>query len=235
MTDDLISSLYPPPPPYYRFFTEENVEAVQQWKESQGDESTEADAPATEVPPGELRFLVPPQPPAGPHYRNFGNLWSFEDKLPTLTEMGLRQLYPEDDATISSQTKIGELHKLLDSLLLGFLELIAAVSIEPAKFHLKVEDLKTLLININHILNSYRPHQSRESLIMLLRKQIEQKRAEIRDVASTSAEVRLKIKQCLNEVKVKVMPSQAPTEPSQDKREAAIQSLLERETPQYSH
>lgn len=231
MADDLISSLYPPPPPYYRFFTEENVAAVQQWKESQEDEST--DAPATEVPPGELRFLVPPPPPAGPHYRNFGNIWSFEDKLPTLTEMGIRQLYPEDDATILLQTKIGELHKLLDSLLLGFLELIAAVSIEPSKFYLKVEDLKILLININHILNLYRPHQLRESLIMLLRKQIEQKRAEIRDVALTLAEVRLRIKQCLNEVKV--MPLHAPTEPLQDKREAVIQSLLERELPHYSH
>lgn len=197
MSDDLISSLYPPPPPYFRFFTDENSEKLQQWKLEQlvALDSLEGgeDAQESTTPPGELRFLVPPLPPGGPHYRNYGNLWSFEDKLPSLKEMGLRQLYPEEDATITSKAKIEQLHKLLDSLLLNFLELIGVVSIEPEKFHYKIEDLKLILININHILNSYRPHQSRESLIMLLRRQIEAKRNEISQIENVTSGVKTKI------------------------------------------
>lgn len=194
-TDDLISSLYPPPPPYVRFFTKENLAKLDEWKASleSNDEPRDQNDSIAAPPPGELRFLVPPQPPAGSHYRGYGNLWSFEDKLPSLKEMGLRQLYPDDDDIITSKTKIKELHKLLDSLLLNFLELVGVVSVQPEKFHLKIEDLKLILININHILNSYRPHQSRESLIMLLRKQIEAKRSEIVEIDRVRLDVKEKI------------------------------------------
>lgn len=199
--DDLISSLYPPPPPYYKYFTEENAEKLATWKANKLSQQSDAKSEdAEQVLPesdsqvtGELKFLIPPKPPQGSHYRNYGNVWSFEDKLPSLKEMGLTQLYPEEDSTISSRAKIEELHKLLDALLLNFLELIGVVSIEPEKFHLKIEDLKLILININHILNLYRPHQSRESLIMLLRKQIESKRLEIAEINKVSTEVKSKI------------------------------------------
>ncbi|CAH2352320.1 mediator of RNA polymerase II transcription subunit 7 [[Candida] railenensis] len=218
--DELISSLYPPPPPYYRYFTDENVEKLAQWKKSNqgassavsGNDNENENGTGTseeehtyetgaEVT-GELKFLVPPKPPSGTHYRNYGNVWSFEDKLPSLKEMGLTQLYQDEDSTITSRAKIEELHKLLDSLLLNFLELIGVVSIEPEKFHFKIEDLKLILININHILNSYRPHQSRESLIMLLRRQIESKRSEISEINTISNEVKTKINKLLENLSV---------------------------------
>ena len=40
---------------------------------------------------------------------------------------------------------------------------------------IKIHDINLILININHLLNTYRPHQSRESLIMLLKNQIDYK------------------------------------------------------------
>lgn len=228
--DELISSLYPPPPPYYKYFTDENVEKLAQWKKSnQGTRSAvsrsdsenengtgeeqHGNETGAEVT-GELKFLVPPKPPLGTHYRNYGNVWSFEDKLPSLKEMGLTQLYQDEDSTITSRAKIEELHKLLDSLLLNFLELIGVVSIEPEKFHFKIEDLKLILININHILNLYRPHQSRESLIMLLRRQIESKRLEISEINSISNEVKTKINKLLENLLVEehVEPELTTTE-----------------------
>lgn len=185
MADELISSLYPPPPPYYKFFTEENVEKFNKWCETHNVEE--------ELPPGELRFQVPPKVPLGEQYRGYGSLWALENKLPSLKALGWRQLYNDDDETITSTQKIDELHKLLDSLLLNFLELVGSVSVEPAKFYVKIEDLKLILINMNHLLNTYRPHQTRESLIMLLKTQIEAKRAEIQAIDNTAEEVKARI------------------------------------------
>ncbi|KAF5209912.1 Mediator of RNA polymerase II transcription subunit 7 [Clavispora lusitaniae] len=185
MADELISSLYPPPPPYYKFFTEENVEKFNKWCETHNVEE--------ELPPGELRFQVPPKVPSGEQYRGYGSLWALENKLPSLKASGWRQLYNDDDETITSTQKIDELHKLLDSLLLNFLELVGSVSVEPAKFYVKIEDLKLILINMNHLLNTYRPHQTRESLIMLLKTQIEAKRAEIQAIDNTAEEVKARI------------------------------------------
>lgn len=185
MADELISSLYPPPPPYYKFFTKENVERFAEWSKNNTEEG--------ELPPGELRFQVPPKVPLGEQYRGYGSLWALENKLPSLKTLGWRQLYSDDDETITSSQKIEELHKLLDSLLLNFLELVGSVSVEPAKFYVKIEDLKLILINMNHLLNTYRPHQTRESLIMLLKKQIEAKRADIDAIDKTTADVKAKI------------------------------------------
>ncbi|CAN3357101.1 mediator of RNA polymerase II transcription subunit 7 [Diutina catenulata] len=181
MSDELISSLYPPPPPFVKFFTDENLEKLAALPQSD------------DVPPGELRFLVPPKQPEGEVYRGYGNIWSFKDKLPSLKDTEWDQLYPANDEHLTSETKIAELHKLVDSLLLNFLELIGIVSIDPAKFEPKIKDISLILININHLLNTYRPHQSRESLIMFLRKQIEQKRKEMDEIDKVSADVRQKI------------------------------------------
>ncbi|ODV68686.1 mediator of RNA polymerase II transcription subunit 7 [Hyphopichia burtonii NRRL Y-1933] len=200
MSEDLISSLYPPPPPYFKFFTQENLNKVNSWKKEQDQEESSPEDPR-KVPEGELQFLIPPEQPSGTHYRGYGNLWSFEDKLPSLKEAGWTQLYKEEDELITSQTKIKELHKLMDSLLLNFLELIGSMSVDPSKFHYKIEDLKLLLININHILNTYRPHQTRESLIMLLKKQIDKKNNEINEIDKVSTSITEKIQKLTNNVK----------------------------------
>jgi mediator of RNA polymerase II transcription subunit 7 len=64
------------------------------------------------------------------------------------------------------------------SLLLNFLEMIGTMSINPEQGEAKVNDLKELLINFHHVLNEYRPHQARESLILLMQDQLDKKRAE---------------------------------------------------------
>lgn len=183
MADDLISSLYPPPPPYYKYFTDEKLAKFEEWKQTE----------SSDLPPGDLRLQIPPEVPLGDQYRGYGSIWALENKLPSLKDLGWRQLYNDHDESITSRQRIDELHKLLDSLLLNFLELVGIMSVEPAKFYTKIEDLKLILININHLLNTYRPHQTRESLIMLLKKQIESKRADIREIDKVSAEVKERV------------------------------------------
>lgn len=207
--EDLISSLYPPPPPYFKFFTEDNLKKYKEWKDSIIEDNENSDDSKNDnnnnknddksSPQGVLKFLEPPKAPEGTHYRGYGNLWSFEDKLPNLKDSGWKQLYQANDESITSDIKISELHKLMDSLLLNFLELIGAVSIDPQQFHLKIEDLKLILININHILNTYRPHQSRESLIMLLKKHVESKKQEIKEIDNVTTDIKSKLKAFIND------------------------------------
>ncbi|KAF3987360.1 hypothetical protein FT663_03411 [Candidozyma haemuli var. vulneris] len=187
MSEDLISSLYPSPPPYYKFFSDGNAKRFESWKSSNDDDG--------DVPPGDLKFHQPPPIPTGEQYRGYGSVWALANKLPSLQDSGWRQLYNDEDEKITSRTKILELHKLLDSLLLNFLELVGSVSKEPAKFYGKIEDLKLILINMNHLLNTYRPHQTRESLIMLLKRQIEGKRNDIRSIDETVLNVKNRIKE----------------------------------------
>ncbi|CAK9437976.1 uncharacterized protein LODBEIA_P23540 [Lodderomyces beijingensis] len=201
--DDLISSLYPPPPPFVKFFTEENLAKLQEWKDQQSQQQQEEDPDdkkdGSSVPPKELQFLVPPAKPAGTQYRGYGNIWSFEDKLPNLKDTQWTQLY-QDDASLTSESKIQELHKIMDSLLLNFLDLVGLLSVDPGKFEPKIQDISLLLINFNHLLNTYRPHQSRESLIMLLKKQIGDKQREIEEVDRVCGDVRSKIKSLVADV-----------------------------------
>lgn len=199
MSEELISSLYPPPPPYYKFFTQQNLNKLEEWRYKTDKKEEEED------PVGELKFLVPPKQPEGTHYRGYGNVWSFEDKLPSLKDSGWKQLYQEDNELVTSKTKIDDLHRLMDSLLLNFLELISAMSIDPLKFHYKIEDLKLVLININHILNTYRPHQTRESLIMLIKKQIDKKNLEINEIDTACTNIRSKISKLVENTGAKVV------------------------------
>ncbi len=110
--------------------------------------------------------------------------------------MGIAQLYKETDIPNGedSKFKIEELKKLLKSLLLNFLEIVGVMSVSPDQFVVKIEHIRTILINIHHLLNEYRPHQSRESLILLLEKQVETKKDEIKEIERVCNEVESKIK-----------------------------------------
>ncbi|CCH59687.1 hypothetical protein TBLA_0B08720 [Henningerozyma blattae CBS 6284] len=222
------SSLYPPPPPYYNFFTPENIKNLKEYKKQKKESSikknndsddnsniqqTRTNNADDEVITSELDFLIPPPIPASKQYRGFGNIWQLNDELPDLESMGIRQLYSNENLdknnhTTSSttdgktvyQNKIAELHKLLKSLLLNYLELVGILSINPTQFEAKLEHIKTILINIHHLLNQYRPHQSRESLIMLLEGQLEYKKKEIKNIEDVCDQVKAKLKSITEEL-----------------------------------
>lgn len=185
--ESLISSLYPPPPAYYKYFTSENVNRAKELEASNGEIPEDAKY---------LEFLTPPRQPEGETYRSFGNVWQFNDKIPQLEDMGIPQLYKPSDVPDGddSQAKILALKKLIKSLLLNFLEVVGVMSVDPKEFSLKVEHIRTILINIHHLLNEYRPHQSRESLILLMENQVETKKNEILEIKRVCSEVEDKIK-----------------------------------------
>lgn len=181
MSEDLITSLYPPPPAYYKVFTEANAEALALCEASAG------------APEGQLQFMVPPLPPEGPSYQSFGALWHFEERIPTLAEMGMEQLYPDSHADLLPAerltAKVAELKKLLKLLLLSFLELIKVLATLPEHFGTKIDNMRAILINMHHLLNEYRPHQSRESLIFLLQTQIDKRKQEVVEIEEACKQV----------------------------------------------
>lgn len=194
-TSNEISSLYPAPPPYIKFFTDENVRRLPEYMQQR---PVLADATKDEpVITNELEFLIPPKMPKSQHYRAFGSVWQIKDQLQDLETMGITQLYKgaKDGEITNYQYKIQELRRLLKSLLLNYLELIGILSINPSLYEPKVEHIRTILINIHHLLNEYRPHQSRESLIMLLEEQLEYKKEEIKNIEATCEQVKQKLKQ----------------------------------------
>ncbi|AGO11601.1 AaceriADL182Cp [[Ashbya] aceris (nom. inval.)] len=182
-----ISSLYPPPPPYVKFFTKDNLERLAEYQSSHVPTDPEQIT-------CELDFLIPPPVPSADHYRAFGSVWQVKDELPDLETVGLRNLYDDRGQHGNNyQYKIKELHKLLKSLLLNMLELVSVLSVNPERFPDKVEHIRTILFNIHHLLNEYRPHQSRESLIMLLEEQLEHKKDEIANIHAICDKVQAKL------------------------------------------
>jgi mediator of RNA polymerase II transcription subunit 7 len=182
-----LSSVYPPPPWYYKHFTNKNLETLKQLQAK--DES----------PSFPLNLLIPPEPPSDQAYRSFGNIWQADDKLLSLTDAGIKQLYkeigpdPRTGISSSHQDRIWELKKLLKSLLISFLDLVGIMSIAPENFPAKVEDMRIILINMHHLLNEYRPHQSRESLILIMEDQIQKKKTEIDTLRKSNAAIRERI------------------------------------------
>jgi mediator of RNA polymerase II transcription subunit 7 len=67
-------------------------------------------------------------------------------------------------------------------LLLNFLELMGAIAINPSQYAEKVADIRILFINFHHLLNEYRPHQARESLILTMEGQLARSRAETKGI-----------------------------------------------------
>lgn len=105
------------------------------------------------------------------------------ETLPTLTAAGVLQLYPSSlqingDKQSTSSPAI-HLKALLRSTLLSFFELTSLLSANPTAAFAKIEDFRILFLNMHHLINEYRPHQARETLILMMEEQIDRRRAEV--------------------------------------------------------
>jgi len=74
----MLSAAFPTPPPFYKHFTKDNVSKLRELRKeasknkvADADESTRPEIDALSLPP-ELRYLVPPEPPADGRFRSFG-------------------------------------------------------------------------------------------------------------------------------------------------------------------
>lgn len=201
-----LSTTVPFPPFYYKFFTDENVAKVRQ-KKKEHEASNSKEELKLEYP---LNLLVPPEPPKEGRYSSYGSFWNVEEELVNLEELGIPIIYDQgqqngkdqstnptsSETTVSNSndgTKIRQLKKLKNSLLIQFLQLLACLSTDPAKFAPYTTNIQNLLINMHHLLNEYRPHQSREMLITLMKEEIERKNQEIQKIKKTNKEIHEKI------------------------------------------
>jgi mediator of RNA polymerase II transcription subunit 7 len=108
--------------------------------------------------------------------------------------MNIPQLYPEPapqiaDASQWTHDRAKYLKTLARSIILSFIELVGILSVNPLLYAEKNEHIKRLFENAHHLINEYRPHQARESLIMMMEKQIQTKREEIGKVKSMKEKV----------------------------------------------
>lgn len=108
------------------------------------------------------------------------------------------QLYPSPPSTPAQGDGAGAsfsvhhifyLKRIARSILLNFLELTGILSEEPELYEDKINDLENLFINAHQLVNEYRPHQARETLILLMEDQIERKRKEIEGVKTMKVKI----------------------------------------------
>ncbi|KAL2059784.1 hypothetical protein VTL71DRAFT_10168 [Oculimacula yallundae] len=193
-----LATAFPSPPPFYKSFTPENLSRIASLRSAELSFPRQPQDPAREVPvrildlPTELRNLQPPEPPADGAYRCFGDPFKLDEPLPTLEALGLEQLYTPPGTPNGSSKHADRafiLKRIAKSLLLNFLELVGIMSIDPEQYAEKVDHIKTLFVNFHHLLNEYRPHQARESLILMMQDQLDRSRAETKAIGEMKGKV----------------------------------------------
>lgn len=125
-----------------------------------------------------------------------------ETQLRSLEENNIERLFPsstDPSADPSADSKDESLSPRQDhaqlvihvirSILLNFLELVDILSQDPQVGADKIDDLQTLFFNAHHLLNEYRPHQARETLILMMEDHISSMRADIEELNTTETKV----------------------------------------------
>jgi mediator of RNA polymerase II transcription subunit 7 len=209
--EDLKLAFFPPPPPFYQHFTVENRDRLEAAKKDAGIDTTSNDENAPRLSteqvlalPTELRYLVPPEPPNDTEeFKVFGTVTkakgsdTFNNTMEwigrtlaadyTLTDWTYEQLYPSTDASSSASSTLDRqryLFRFLRSILLAYIELLGIVANNPTSDNKddKLKDILTMVTNMHALINEYRPHQARETLIREMERQVERKRKEIEGV-----------------------------------------------------
>ncbi|KAK6538867.1 Mediator of RNA polymerase II transcription subunit 7 [Orbilia ellipsospora] len=188
------ASAFPAPPPFYSHFTLENQAKLKEFQaqEASGNDETNVgeNASSQQQLPPELVCLIPPKPPTEGQYRSFGDTWNIPDRLPTLKELNIPQLFPEPSGESYNVDRAQELRRLCKSLLLNYLELVGIMGMSPEEFEEKVYHLRIHLINIHQLINEYRPHQARETLIAMMEEQLEKSKQETEENRKACAKIK---------------------------------------------
>ena len=195
---------FPPPPPFYKHFTKANLSQSRQIRKEAStshqtsDNDAERSKPDTDILslPPELCYLIPPQLPAEGEWTSFAQSLSLSEPETTLASSGIEQLYPNTtSAKLNPQLHLLSLSR---SLLTTFLALVGILSQNPTLYTEKVEDLQTICYNMHDLINQYRPHQARESLVLGMEERIQKLREEVRRIQEGREKVR-KVMQGLRE------------------------------------
>lgn len=179
---------FPAPPPFYQHFTARNLAQLRQKRKeahlAHSTSSDNGDAAKKELDmlslPTELRYLIPPQPPTTGEFTVFGVPTTLEQQPQSLAERGVEQLFPDRDSVYKNPQP--QLIALARSLLTTFLSLLGILSQSPELWDEQTYALRHICENMHALINGYRPHQARETLILMMEERIAQKRDEIRRI-----------------------------------------------------
>ncbi|KAK8062173.1 MED7-member of RNA polymerase II transcriptional regulation mediator complex [Apiospora hydei] len=199
---DQITSTWPRPPPFYKNFTADNLARLADLKRERAETSNPPSNPDAGTNnnkddilsqrltglPANLRNLQPPLPPDEGAWRIFGDPYRLVQPLPKLEE-GARfgpWWQMRDDKHFDRATVLKRIAK---SLLLNFLELVGILGQNAMDASEKVKDIRDLFYNFHHLINEYRPHQARESLIATMQAQLDRLRAETTAIRDSKEKV----------------------------------------------
>ncbi|KAL3656856.1 hypothetical protein V7S43_018199 [Phytophthora oleae] len=132
---------------------------------------------------------APPEP-MEPTYHMFGSPYSTQDVVPDLLPQSDKKLYAQgEDSDVPVDYK-GQMKKINRSLLANFVELVDVLIKKPAMFNEKLDDVELLFLNMHNLINAFRPHQARETVIQMLKTQVQERREAARDIRRTIDESR---------------------------------------------
>jgi len=192
-------ALWPAPPPFYKHFTKQNIGLLRQIRKDHASHTAQKneDGSTQDIDilslPHELRYLIPPAPPADNKWRAFGVTNEPDAPKSMLEEAGVEHLFPDDD--IVKHNPQPYLITIARSMLTTFLALTGILSENPELYEEQVENLKTLVMNMHALINQYRPHQARETLILMMEERVEKLRAEVKAIADAGERVDAAMKQ----------------------------------------
>ncbi|KAK5760781.1 Mediator of RNA polymerase II transcription subunit 7 [Elasticomyces elasticus] len=168
---DRPKALFPAPPPFYNHFTTAKLTHLRDLRKQD---------PNLDILslPTELRYLIPPPPPQTSTFNAFGTSRSLDAPPQTLASLEVEQLYP-DHASIALNPQ-AHLISLARTQLTVFLTLIGNLSQNPAEgWEQETKELDEITMNMLGLVNGYRPHQGRETLILQMEERIERLKAEM--------------------------------------------------------
>ncbi|KAI8099618.1 mediator complex, subunit Med7 [Halteromyces radiatus] len=187
MEQQSTGSAWPEPPKFYRRYTKANLERL---KHAQAiNDYSEEPIKQPHMVDFSLRSLEPPEVPTD-DYVVFDQHWKVQDRLPTLQEQNIKQLFPKDKID-----RVAELKRLNRTLLVQFLDLLETLAKNPDEYGKQIENISIIFINMHHILNEYRPHQAREALRILMEEQLEKKRNQTAQIKRKTQETMDMLKQ----------------------------------------
>ncbi|KAL6154417.1 Mediator of RNA polymerase II transcription subunit 7 [Exserohilum turcicum] len=230
--EDVILSFFPDPPPFYKHFSPENITRLKEIEQEAGLPTDDVHASATKLSaeqilalPTEVRYLIPPAPPADDaEFHVFDtvakaqgtdvfmkNMEFIADQLKmqgVFQDWQYEQLYPSSGDNNSATTSATQqqtittnaasidhqnyLFRFLRSILLSYISLLGIMAADPTSEQKdqKLKDMMTMVANMHALINEYRPHQARQTLIERMEEQVRRKRAEVEGVRKMADKVR---------------------------------------------
>ncbi|KAI6859099.1 hypothetical protein KC338_g7440, partial [Hortaea werneckii] len=181
---------FPQPPPFYKHFTKANTaELKRQRKDLASHQPYDEEAPhSTHQPtdlnilslPPELRYLIPPTPPdttANNPPKAFTHPLNLTPTPPTLASLSITPLQPSHPSVLNNPQP--HLLALARSLLTTFLHLVGAQSQDAEAWEESTRHLERIVGSLQELINAYRPHQARESLILEMEGRVRGMRGEV--------------------------------------------------------